>query len=133
MPSRLPRTLRGSPAAAISSPVGERPSTTGAEGTPIQPAAAPDRETRADRLRRKAHRFRLHGYAILTVALVAFLIALAVSNTGAVKVHWVFGSSHVPLVWLVLIAAVVGWLLGLLATGAFHWRTRAPRRGGGRS
>ncbi len=70
---------------------------------------------------------------MLTVALVAFLIALAVSNTAAVKVHWVFGSSHVPLVWLVLIAAVVGWLLGLLATGAFHWRTRAPRRGRGRS
>jgi hypothetical protein len=28
----------------------------------------------------------------------------------------------------VLFAAILGWLLGLVATAAFHWRTRAPRR-----
>lgn len=133
MPSRSPSTLRDSPAATSAPATGDRSPATGAEGAPGRPPAAPDRETRSDRRRRKAHRFRLHGYAVLTVALVAFLIALAVSNTVAVKVHWVFGSSHVPLVWLVLIAAVLGWLLGLLSTGAFRWRTRAPRRGRGRS
>ena len=90
-------------------------------------SAATDRETRRERSRRKAHRSRLHGYAILTVALVAFLIALATSNTADVKVNWVFGSSQVSLVWLVLFAAILGWLLGLVATAAFHWRTRAPR------
>jgi uncharacterized integral membrane protein len=88
-------------------------------------------ETRGGRFRRKAHRTRLHGYAVLAVALVAFLIALAASNTAHVKVNWVFGTSHVSLVWLVLFAAVLGWLLGLVATAAFHWRTRAPRRRGG--
>jgi uncharacterized integral membrane protein len=93
------------------------------------PSAKPAGETGRARFRRRAHRSRLHGYAILTVALVAFLIALAVSNTAAVKVSWVFGSSHVSLVWLVLFAAILGWLLGLVATAAFHWRTRAPRRG----
>jgi len=87
-----------------------------------------DRETRRDLSRRKAHRTRLHGCAIVAVALVAFLIALAASNTAHVKVNWVFGSSHVSLVWLVLFAAILGWLLGLVATAAFHWRTRAPRR-----
>jgi len=86
-------------------------------------------ETRRDRSRRKNRRSRLHGYAILAVALVAFLIALAVSNTAAVKVSWVFGTSHVSLVWLVLLAAILGWLFGLLSTAAFHWRTRAPHRG----
>ena len=91
-------------------------------------ATASDRETRRDRSRRKAHRSRLHGYAIVAVALVAFLIALAASNTAHVKVNWVFGTSHVSLVWLVLFAAILGWLLGLVATAAFHWRTRAPRR-----
>jgi uncharacterized integral membrane protein len=133
MPSRSPSTLRDSPAAAFPPPTGGRAAATDAEGASGRPPAPPGQETRSERLRRKAHRFRLHGYAVLTVALGAFLIALAVSNTDAVKVHWVFGSSHVPLVWLVLIAAVLGWLLGLLATGAFHWRTRAPRRGQGRS
>src|SRR5579884_1354738 len=99
----------------------------------VPPSAATDRETRRQRSRRKAHRSRLHGYAVLTVALVAFLIALAVSNTAHVKVNWVFGSSRVSLVWLVLFGAILGWLLGLVSTAVFHWRTRAPRRGGGTS
>jgi uncharacterized integral membrane protein len=100
----------------------------------IAPAAtANGSETRGQHFRRKAHRTRLHGYAIVAVALVAFLIALAASNTAHVKVNWVFGSSHVSLVWLVLFAAILGWLLGLVATAAFHWRTRAPRRDGGPS
>jgi uncharacterized integral membrane protein len=90
-------------------------------------------ETRVGHFRRKAHRTRLHSYAIVAVALVAFLIALAASNTAHVKVNWVFGSSHVSLVWLVLFAALLGWLFGLVATAAFHWRTRAPRRDGGTS
>jgi uncharacterized integral membrane protein len=92
------------------------------------PAAANGSETRGQHFRRKAHRTRLHGYAIVAVALVAFLIALAASNTAHVKVNWVFGSSDVSLVWLVLFAAILGWLLGLVATAAFHWRTRASRR-----
>jgi uncharacterized integral membrane protein len=96
-------------------------------------ATANSSETRAEHLRRKAHRGRLHGYAVLAVALVAFLIALAASNTANVKVNWVFGSSHVSLVWLVLFAAILGWVLGLAATAAFHWRTRAPRRDGATS
>src|SRR5689334_14471103 len=90
--------------------------------------SAPGGETRVGRFRRKAHRTRLHSYAIVAVVLVAFLIALAASNTAHVKVNWVFGTSHVSLVWLVLFAAILGWLLGLIATAAFHWRTRAPRR-----
>ena len=90
-------------------------------------------ETRGGRFRRKAHRTRLHGYAIAAVALVAYLIALAATNTAHVKVNWVFGSSHVSLVWLVLFTAILGWLLGLATSATFHWRTRAPRRGGEKS
>ena len=90
-------------------------------------------ETRTGRFRRKAHRTRLHGYAIAAVALVAYLIALAATNTAHVKVNWVFGSSHVSLVWLVLFTAILGWMLGLATSATFHWRTRAPRRGGEKS
>jgi uncharacterized integral membrane protein len=96
----------------------------------VSAATANGTETRVEHFRRKAHRGRLYGYAIATVALVAFLIALAASNTARVKVSWVFGSSHVSLVWLVLAAAILGWALGLIASARFHWRTRAPRRGG---
>jgi uncharacterized integral membrane protein len=91
-------------------------------------AAANGTETRGEHFRRKAHRGRLHGYAIAAVALVAVLIALAASNTAQVKVNWLIGSSRVSLVWLVLAAALLGWALGLIASARFHWRTRAPRR-----
>ncbi len=97
---------------------------------PVQSTAqtAADGETRSGRFRRHAHLTRLHGYAIATVALIAYLIALAASNTAHVKVNWIFGSSHIALIWLVLFTAIVGWLLGLAASARFHWRTRAPRR-----
>jgi len=91
-------------------------------------ATANGAETRSERFHRKALRGRLHGYAIATVALVGVLIALAASNTASVKVNWLIGSSHVSLVWLVLVTAIVGWLLGLLASARFNWKTRAPRR-----
>lgn len=113
-----------------------RPAGNGWAGTPDGDVAATDPsaqtatgETHRGHFRRKARRARLHGYAIAAVALVAYLIALAASNTAHVKLSWVFGTSHVSLVWLVLFAAILGWLLGLVATAAFHWRTRAPRRG----
>ena len=91
-------------------------------------ASANGDETRAEYFQRKGLRGRLHGYAVATVALVAVLIALAASNTARVKVNWLIGSSHVSLVWLVLVTAVVAWLLGLLASVRFNWRTRAPQR-----
>jgi uncharacterized integral membrane protein len=91
-------------------------------------AAGNGDETRAEYFQRKHLRERLHGYAIATVALVAVLIALAASNTARVKVNWLVGSSHISLVWLVLVTAIVAWVLGLLASARFNWRTRAPQR-----
>src|SRR5580700_5924360 len=82
----------------------------------IPTAAANGGETRAERSSRKALRGRLYGYAIGVVALVAVLIALAASNTAHVKVNWLISSSRVSLVWLVLLAAILGWVLGLMAS-----------------
>jgi uncharacterized integral membrane protein len=84
-------------------------------------------ETARGRSRRMARRSRLHIYVVLAVALFAFVIALAADNTARVRVSWLFGSSHVSLVWLVLVAAILGWLLGLVTNAALHRRTRAPR------
>lgn len=125
-PGVIPATITGP--VSNGSPVATDP-----DVAPAQPPAATDSETRSERPLRKAHRSGLQGYAILAVALVAFLIALAASNAAHVKVNWVFGSSHLSLVWLVLFAAIFGWLLGRVATTAFHWRTRVPRRGGANS
>ncbi len=120
-PDTITRPLSDEPPVAAPSTVRAREAAAAATGT----------ETRAERFRRKALRGRLHGYAIVAVALVAVLIALAASNTAQVKVNWLIGSSHISLVWLVLVTAIVGWLLGLMASARFKWRTRAPRRQSG--
>jgi uncharacterized integral membrane protein len=84
-------------------------------------------ETRGARFARKAHRTRLYLYACAAVVLIVYLVALVLENTGHVKVSWVFGSSSVSLVWLVLFAAILGLLLGMVIGALFHWRTRRPR------
>ena len=83
-------------------------------------------ETRGARFARGAHRTRLYLYLGATVILLILLIALVIANTGHVKVSWVFGSSSVSLVWLVIFAALLGLLLGLVIGAMFRWRTRAP-------
>ncbi len=93
---------------------------------PVPTGADGARETRNAHFFRMAHRTRLHLYALATVVLVVYVVALATSNTRRVKVDWVFSSSAVPLVWLMLFAAILGWLIGILITVLFRLRTRAP-------
>jgi uncharacterized integral membrane protein len=85
------------------------------------------RESHRARSGRNAHRIRLYVYALGALAVLVYVVALATSNTHHVRVHWLFGSSSPSLVWLVLSAAILGWLLGILITALFRWRTRAPR------
>jgi uncharacterized integral membrane protein len=108
------------------------PEAEGAE--PVEPdgeqppdTAAGPTETKQQRRRRHARRTRLQINAGLSVLIVAYVIALAALNTGRVREHWVFGTSHVGLVWIVLFAVILGWLLGVFSIAAFHWRTRRPR------
>jgi uncharacterized integral membrane protein len=79
------------------------------------------------RFARRAHRARLYLYLVVAVAVLVFLIALVVANTRHVRVSWVFGSSSVSLVWLVLFSAILGLILGMVVGALFHWRTRRPR------
>jgi uncharacterized integral membrane protein len=95
-----------------------------AAGTPE--ARAPV-ETRGGRVRRKVRRGRLHLSAMIAVALLVCVVALAVSNTSQVRLHWVLGSGSASLVWIVMFAALLGWLLGIVTGSVFRWRTRAPR------
>lgn len=110
------------PAAAA---VQEAPAVAGRESSPPV-------ETRGGRWRRKARRGRLHLSAILGVALLICVVALALANTGQVRLHWLLGSGSASLVWIVLLAAVLGWLLGLATGSVFRWRTRPPGPGDAR-
>ncbi len=103
-----------------------RPAVTAAATTAA--ATEPAGETRGARFARKAHRTGLYLTAGAAVVLLVCLIALVLANTSHVKVSWVFGSSSVSLVWLVLISAILGVVLGMVLGALFHWRTRTPRR-----
>jgi len=97
-----------------------------------QPAPAqgstPNRasESRSERFVRHGHRARLYASAGAFVALLAILIVLVTKNTRSVKLDWAVGSTHASLVWIVLAAAVIGWLLGIATGVVFRHRTRRP-------
>jgi uncharacterized integral membrane protein len=91
-----------------------------------QPATEPV-EPRGARLRRHGHHTRLYAWAFFLVALLVVVIALAVANTRQVKLSWVVGTSHASLVWIILAAAVLGWLLGIATGVLFRLRTRRRR------
>jgi uncharacterized integral membrane protein len=63
----------------------------------------------------------------LLVAALVILILLITANTRSVKLDWVVGSTHASLVWIILAAAVLGWLLGITTSVVLRHRTR--RRG----
>ena len=86
-----------------------------------QPTGA---ELRGDRLRRHAHQTGLYASAAALLLLLVVVIALAVANTRSVKVSWVFGSTHQSLVWIILVTAILGWLLGIVTSVIFRFRTR---------
>jgi uncharacterized integral membrane protein len=101
---------------------GERPAAqTEGAGRPavgVTASEAPG-ETRGARFARRAHRTRLYLYASVAVALLVVLIALVIANTGRVEVSWVFGTSSVSLVWLVICSAILGLLLGMVSAHSF--------------
>jgi uncharacterized integral membrane protein len=84
-------------------------------------------ESRGARLRRHGHRTGLYAWAFALVALLVIMIALALANTRQVKISWLLGTSHASLVWIILAAALLGWLLGITTSVIFRLRTRRRR------
>jgi uncharacterized integral membrane protein len=97
---------------------------------PPPPAPSPDApstspaESRTERIIRHGRRARLYTGAVVVVALLAALIVLITKNTRGVKLDWAVGSTHASLVWIILAAAVIGWLLGITTAAVFRYRTR---------
>ena len=71
----------------------------------------------------------MYVQAVLVVALFVVIVALLLANRRSVEVSWVVGSSRQSVVWIVLVTAILGWLLGIVTSVLFRHRTRAhPRR-----
>jgi len=90
------------------------------------PHAGPDIESRVGRLVRHGRRVRLYSWAAVFVVSFAVLVVLVAANTRAVKLDWVVGSTQASLDWIVLAAAVLGWLLGITTAVVVRHRTRRP-------
>jgi uncharacterized integral membrane protein len=92
-----------------------------------RPSSAMQVEWSGKRVARRARRVRLYLYALFAAAVLVYVVALASSNTRSVRVDWVFASSTVALVWLLLPAAVLGAVLGRLLAATVGGRTRRRR------
>ena len=58
---------------------------------------------------------------------IVYLTLLIARNTRRVKLDYVVGSSHTRLIWLIVLSAVTGWLLGLATSFLFRRRMRRAR------
>lgn len=70
---------------------------------------------------------RLYGRLILLVVLVGYAIAFVLENRKQVKLHFVFATAAVSLVWLILLALAIGLVGGIVL--AQLERRRRRRRG----
>ena len=83
------------------------------------PAVEPEKDTTARR-----HRAKLYAWAFLLAAFFVVLVALIVANTRRVKISWVVGSGRTSLIWIIIVAALLGWFSGIVTSLLFARRTR---------
>jgi uncharacterized integral membrane protein len=104
----------------VSEPEQEAP--TAEAPTPEAPTL--EAESRFRRGLRYSHRTGLYASLVVAIATIVFLILLIARNTRPVKVDYVFYSTQARLVWLVIISAITGWVLGIVTAFLIRRRTR---------
>jgi uncharacterized integral membrane protein len=90
------------------------------------PAARVD-ESRLHRGLRYSHRTGLYIALAIAIATLLYLILLIARNTRQVKLDYVAGSTKAGLVWLIIISAITGWVLGIVTAFLVRRRTRWRR------
>jgi uncharacterized integral membrane protein len=90
-------------------------------------AREPVEESRFRRGLRYGHRTGLFVSLVIVIAAIVYLILLIARNTRQVKLDYVFDSVQARLIWLIVISAIVGWVLGLATSFLVQHRTRRPR------
>ncbi len=69
------------------------------------------KEHKAERRGSRRERARVIAMAVLLIVIIVF----AVLNLGAVKVDWIFGSGHAPLIVVIVISLLVGIFITYIA------------------
>jgi uncharacterized integral membrane protein len=96
--------------------------------TEAPPEAPPlEAESRLQRGIRYSHRTGLYVSLVVAIATIVFLILLIAQNTRRVKIDYVFGSTQARLIWLVIVSAITGWVLGIVTGFLIRRRTRWRR------
>jgi uncharacterized integral membrane protein len=86
-----------------------------------------EEESRLERSLRYGHRTGLYVSLAFGIAAAVLLILLIARNTRQVKVDYVFGNTQARLIWLVIISAITGWVLGIVTAFLIRRRTRWRR------
>jgi uncharacterized integral membrane protein len=97
------------------------------EPEPGQETPTLEEESRLKRSLRYGHRTGLYVSLVLGIGAAVLLILLIARNTRQVKVDYVFGDSQARLIWLVVISAIIGWVLGIVTAFLIRRRTRWRR------
>jgi uncharacterized integral membrane protein len=65
---------------------------------------------------------------IIVALLAAWLVAFIVSNSESVKISFVFGDVTLSLIWVMILCAVLGAILGTAIPRLLHYRRRRRER-----
>jgi len=88
--------------------------------------AEPDHTSLGDRLEEGRRTFQPGLWLRLTViaAGLVYLILFVVLNTNTVKVRFVFDSTRVSLIWVIVLSVLIGIVLGVLLSQLHRFRSR---------
>ena len=67
---------------------------------------------------------RLYLRIVILGLLIGYAIAFVLENNKHVHVHFVLGSAHVSLIWLILLSVALGLLVGVLVSQLYLRRRR---------
>jgi uncharacterized integral membrane protein len=67
---------------------------------------------------------RLYVRIVFLGLLIAYAIAFVLENDKHVHVHFVLGTAHVSLIWLILLSVALGLLFGVLVSQLYRRRRR---------
>ena len=88
-----------------------------------------EEESRRDRALRYGHRTSLYATLVLGIVAAVLLILLIARNTRQVRLDYVLGHTNAALIWLVVVSAITGWVLGIVTAFLVRRRTRWRRAG----
>lgn len=89
-----------------------------ASGAPQQPLGQPRNPGEShgrEALGEARSAWREHGRTIVLLVLAVLITLFAVLNLGEVKVNWIFGSSHAPLIVVIVVSLLVGIVITYIA------------------